>query len=375
MKSKTKKDYYEILGVNKESTPDEIKKAYRTLAMKYHPDRNKEKDAEGKFKEINEAYEVLSDDKKRSQYDRMGDVDTGYGEFHDPRDVFMHFHKRYASDEGIDIEELFREMAEDNNENREVTFSQKVINHDVKIKCSISLKDAIRGGDITANLKRNIACDKCKTTGVGNASEKCVYCDGKGSSVGRMGGNVIVRQTCPACQGSGKKVEPCSDCHGRGYHEKEQGVNIKIPKGISRLAMLRLKDLGNVTYHGEKQIIGNLYIIVDYPQQEDGVSIKDGELYLTVRVPINTILSGDKVKINIFGIKKIILEIDPTKPSGHEYQIPNSGIDDKKSAFVKVFIDLPKKDISEEDRQKMVSLMKEIYGEPTTTFKPSTIDT
>ena len=372
---KTKKDYYEILGVNKESTPDEIKKAYRKLALRYHPDKNKDKDAEEKFKEINEAYEILSDEKKKTQYDRSGDVDSEYSEFHDPRDVFMHFRKQYASG-GIDIDELFSEMGENNNDNdnREITFSQKIINHDVKIKCSISLKDAIRGGEITTKLKRNIACDKCKTTGVGNASEKCVYCDGKGSSVGRMGGNVIIRQTCPACQGSGRKIEPCSDCHGRGYHEKEQGVNIKIPKGVSRLSMLRLKDLGNVTYHGEKQIIGNLYIVVDYPQQEDGVSIKDGELYLTVKIPIDTILSGNKVKINIFGIKKLSLEIDPTLPSGHEYEIANSGIDDKKSAFVKVFIDLPKKDISGEDRQKMVSLMKEIYGEPTTTFKPSTID-
>jgi len=374
MTNNKNKDYYKILGVEKTSSQDEIKKAYRKLALKYHPDKNKEAEAEEKFKEINEAYEVLSDEKKKSYYDQYGTVESRGSNFHSAKDVFDRF--RYTHFQGASMEDFLREMDEDDDSKpREIRFQQKIINHDIRIKCNISMKDVIKGGSIGAEIKRNIACDTCKTTGVGKISEKCPHCDGKGGTTGQIGDNMFFKQTCPACQGTGKQIEPCPDCLGRGYKEQKDAINIKIPKGISNMSMLRIKDMGNVTYHGENKIDGNLYVVISFPQEENGIKIINGEIYATVTIPINTILSSSKVKINVLGVKKLNLELDPTKPSGYQYELPKCGADESKAAFVKVFQELPKNNISEEDRKKMVSLMKEIYGEPTTIFKPSTTNT
>lgn len=365
---KMQKDYYSILGVPKDVNQDELKKAYRKLAIKCHPDKNKEKDAEDKFKEINEAYEVLSDETKRSQYDQfgtVGNINSGqaYG-FTNPRDIF----ERFAGFNFSDFEDGVEEGQE-----REIKFAQKRINEDIKIGCAIKLKDALKGGSVNIKIKRHIACEKCKTVGVDKIGDNCKACGGKGHINRRVNENMMFRQTCPQCNGVGKQVTACPQCKGKGYDAIDEKIEVKIPKGINKGSILRAKERGNVTYKDETKITGDLYIVVDYPSKEDGISIKDENIYLTTKIPFDTILSGEEVTINLHGIKKITLKLDPNKPSGYEYEVKDEGLKDGKSAFIKVFMDLPKNEITDEDREKLITVTKEIYGKPSTNFNVTSV--
>lgn len=357
---KEKKDFYAVLGVEKTATPEELKKSYRKLAQKYHPDLNKEVGSEDKFKEVNEAYEILSDAGKRDRYDQSGGEDVGDMKYTDPNEFFA----RFAG---------FRFEDDDEEEEREIKFRQKQINPDIKISCRISLKDAIKGGAIELKLKRNIACDKCKTVGVGEIGGKCHSCKGKGHITTRASANMVFRQTCPHCNGLGKSIKPCSECKGNGYKSEEDKIEIKIPKGIRNGAILRAKERGNVTYREEDKISGDLYILVEYEPRDDGVLVENDNIYLTIKVPFNAALSEEDIKVNLMGIKKINLKLDASKFSGHQYEVKGEGMKEESSAFIKVYFDLPKNDISDEDKKKLIGVYQEIYGNPTTTFKPSTV--
>lgn len=370
MKKNEKKDYYNILETTKEASKEEIKKSYRRMALKYHPDTSKEPNATEKFKEINEAYEVLSDDSKRSQYDQYGTVNMGASGFRDPRDIFSNFGGGSDDDEFQNFvrEHLFGQRG--SSQKREPRFSQRPINPDIKIGCNIHIKDAIKGGDIELAIKRNIACDKCKTVGVENFSETCPICKGEGSKTGMVNGNMFIRQTCNACQGTGRKIVPCPSCKGEGYSQVEENLSIKIPNGVLNGATLRCKDKGHVIYNNNDKIIGSVYIVVNYPEIEDNVNVMDGDIYANITIPIDLALTNDKIKVNILGVKKLELELNPRTHSGHEYIVDGGGINSNKNAYIKVFFDLPKKDITEEQRNQLISLLKEIYGESPVNFKP-----
>jgi molecular chaperone DnaJ len=366
--NKSQKDYYESLGVDKNASEEDIKKAYRKLALEYHPDRNKEKEAEEKFREVTEAYEVLSDKEKRAHYDQFGVADMGKQGFRDPRDVFVNFREIFGNMGGFGGFSNMGNMGEG-------AIRQKTINHDIRAVCNIPLKDVIKGTKVIMELNRAIACESCKTTGFDTSKEvkSCGVCGGKGMRIGRMNGNMIFQQTCSACSGMGKEYIPCDKCNGDGYESIKETISINVPKGIPPMTTLRLKSKGNVTYRGDYKIEGALYVVVDYPSTEGGISLNNGELYLTIKVPFNKMLLEEKIKVNVLNTKKISLTLDSTKPSGHQYEIKDGGIIEGKSAFVKVFADLPTNKISDEDKQKLVTLIKEIYGESSTTFKPETI--
>ena len=369
------KDYYSILGVEKTATPEQIKKAYRENALKFHPDVNKDKTAEETFKKISEAYEVLSDENKRHMYDNGGMNMSNEGFNGNPRDIFERFknmsHGMNMNINGMNINDFLNDM--DNDQEKDIQFQQKPIHPDIKIECKIPLKDAIKGGSIDLKVKRNVACDTCKTVGVEGIGETCKHCGGRGWLARQVSGNMIIRQTCSFCQGVGKEVNRCKKCNGNGYTLTEEQISVTIPKGVFDGALLRVKEKGNSTYHGDTKINGNLFLLIKYPQKEDGIEVNNGNLNISVKVPINTVLSGEKIKINVLGVKKLTVQLDPNSLSEHVYEVENGGIDDNKKAFVKVFFDLPKKDISEEDQKKLVSLLGEIYGEPTTAFKPTSI--
>lgn len=372
--NKKYKDYYGILEVDKSASSDDIKKSYRKLALKYHPDKNKEKEAEDKFKEINEAYEVLSDDKKKSHYDQFGTASNG--NFRDPRDAFSHFWGNSDNTNGIDVEDILNNMSGGYfNGGNTGRIRQKAINPDIRIVCGITLKDAIKGADAVIKISRAIACDTCKTTGFDTTkeSEICTTCGGRGMRIAQMQGNMVFQQTCGACGGMGKKLTSCDKCSGNGYNQLEESLSVKIPKGIQPMSTLRLKDKGNITYRGERKVEGSLFVVIDYPMEENGIALKDGELFATIKVPFNQMLMDEKVKVNILGIKKIVVELDHNNPSGYLYEVKDGGVQEGKSAFVKVFADFPQNKINEENRLKLIGILKEIYGESTTTFKPESI--
>jgi molecular chaperone DnaJ len=378
MKTKINKDYYAILGVNKKATQDEIKKAYRSMAIKYHPDKNhdkntqEKKELEEKFKNINEAYEVLSDEHKRKRYDSGGmEIDENY--FHDPRSIFEEMASAFGGFGGFGNFGGFNPFGQIRQDQpREVRFSEKTINPDISLLVSLPLKDVFTGGQIEVSLNRKIACEKCKTCGVGEVGEKCKQCDGSGYSVHRNG-NMMIRQTCPSCSGVGKSVSPCSECGGYGYKEVKETISVEIPQGIPNHTKLRLKDRGHVTYHNNHKINGSAYLILEYPLSDEGMRVDDGNVYISIKVPFYLMLSGAKIKVNIFGSKKIVVDLDPTKPSGYEYVLEGMGLVKDKASFVKVFADIPAKDISVENLKKLTDLTREIYGKTETTFKPSAI--
>lgn len=361
---KTTKDYYAILEVKKEANQEEIKTAYRGKALKYHPDRNKNsKESEEKFKEINEAYEVLSDEQKRSNYDQFGTADMGSG--------------RFSSSFGDD--QLFNMFARmqgnmfDGGGRNGIR--QRTINPDIRAQATISLKDAIKGTEIVIEVSRAIACDTCHTTGydTSKTAEQCTTCNGRGMRMGKMGGNVIFQQTCNACGGTGQNLKPCTNCSGNGYSSIKETISVKIPKGVLPMTLLKLKNKGNVTYQGNHKIEGSFFVVIDYPTEEDGIALRNGDLYATVKIPFNLMLSGEKIKINFFNSKKVALSLEPDKPSGYQYVIKDGGIENGKSAYIKVFADFPQNKISEEERQKLIKIMREIYGESTTTFQPESL--
>jgi len=363
MSRQSNKDYYGLLGVDKTATAEDIKKSYLSLALKYHPDRNPDnKEAEDKFKEINEAYEVLSDEQKRSNYDQFGTADMG---------------GRFSSSFGDD--ELFNVFARMQGNmfggSGRNGIRQRIINPDIRAHATISLKDAIKGAEIVIEVSRAIACDTCHTTGydTSKASEQCNVCNGRGMRMGKMAGNVIFQQTCNACGGTGQNLKPCTNCSGNGYSSIKETISVKIPKGVLPMTLLKLKNKGNVTYQGGHKIEGSFFVAIDYPTEEDGIALRNGDLYATVKIPFNLMLSGEKIKVSFFNSKKVSFKLESDKPSGYQYVIKDGGVENGKSAYVKVFADFPQNKISEEERQKLIKVMREIYGESTTTFQPESL--
>ena len=254
-----KRDYYEVLGVSKSATPDEIKKAYRKLAMKYHPDRNHEPGAEDKFKEINEAYEVLSDEKKRATYDQFGHAGMdgafgqgggfsgGFTDFGDLGDIFGSFFGGGFGGGG---------SRRSSNQPRQ--------GQDRYMQMRIDFMDSIFGKTETISLDVDETCKHCNGSGAESPSDvqTCPTCHGSGyvMSQQRTPFGVIQQQSvCPDCHGTGKKVtRACSHCHGKGYEHRRVKLDIKIPAGIQSGQQIRIPGKGERGTNGGPN--GDLYI-------------------------------------------------------------------------------------------------------------------
>jgi len=299
-----KKDYYEVLGVNKGASKDEMKKAYRKLAQKYHPDINPEESAEEKFKEAAEAYEVLSDDQKRAQYDRFGHAGvTGAG----------------SGFSGQGFEDIFSDIFGGNSPFGDIfgggggrtrrRRGQK--GSDIRIKLSLTLEQIANGVEKKLKLNRYNACVSCDGTGAdqGSAFNTCPTCQGAGEIRQQAGGGFfqqIVVSTCPTCQGDGRIVtKACSTCNGKARVQDEAVVNVKIPAGVQEGMSLSVRGKGNAGLKGG--IPGDLIVQIHETKHQhferDGdnllhelfVSFPDAALGTQVEVPT---LDG-KVRIKI----------------------------------------------------------------------------
>lgn len=252
-----KRDYYEVLGLSKNATEAEIKKAYRSLAKKYHPDVNKEKDAEEKFKEINEAYEVLSDPQKRASYDQFGFAGMdgfqsggfeGFGDFGDINDIFSSFFG--GSPFGSSYSSR-RSHAPRQGDDR----LQRI---------TIDFIDACFGKDLEFDIDVDETCKACNGSGAASASDitTCSTCGGSGSVIRQQRTPLGVMQTqsvCPDCQGTGKKIKKiCPECRGKGYKRRKTTINTKIPAGIADGQRIRVAGKGERGYNGGPN--GDLYL-------------------------------------------------------------------------------------------------------------------
>ena len=302
----SKKDYYDILGVTKKSTPEEIKKAYRSLAMKYHPDRNQgDKTAEGKFKEASEAYQVLSDPKKKSSYDQFGHSAFEGGAGGAGGFDFGGFESGGFSDI---FDDFFGDFMGSSRSGGRSGKSRSNRGSDLKINLEISLEEAYLGKKQTINLSSNEKCKKCSGNGaeLGSKPKKCSTCNGHGK-VRMQQGFFTLQQTCPDCGGDGEMLSnPCKDCRGSGIIKTKKNLSIQIPKGVDDGTQIRLSGKGDAGYRGGAD--GDLYVIITvqkhkiFQRSEENlyyklpISMTDAALGTEIEVPT---IDGGKAKVKI----------------------------------------------------------------------------
>jgi len=302
-----KKDYYEVLGVVKSASADEIKKAYRKLALKYHPDRNKgNKDAEAKFKEASEAYHVLSDKERRVNYDQFGHAAFegagGRGGFSN-----FDFSNAFSDIFGSDIvEDIFEGFGGSGRRRRRRTSDYR--GEDLRYDLSISLENAYKGKKQELSFTSTETCSKCKGSCAepGSKPISCSTCGGQGR-VRSSQGFFTIQQTCPECSGSGEKISnPCKDCRGIGKKQTRKKISTNIPKGVDDGTRIRLSGKGEAGVKGGEN--GDLYIFVSvdshsiFKRSEENlffefpISFTDATLGTTVEVPT---IDGGKAKVKI----------------------------------------------------------------------------
>jgi molecular chaperone DnaJ len=360
-----KRDYYEILGVKKDASKEDLKKAYRKLVKTYHPDVNKESDAEDKFKEIQEAYEVLSDDTKRTAYDQYGHAGTagfnpggagnGYdfqGTPFDMGDIFnTFFGNDFGSGFGFDFSGGRTSPRED-------------MGSDIRYRVRVSFEEAMKGGEYKIKIKREEKCDVCNGSGSSDGKTKeCSVCNGSGQQRdvrNTILGQMSVMSTCRNCGGTGKVIEnPCKECKGVGVKSREESFSIKIPAGAYDGMILRFRGGGNTGRNNGS--VGDLYIEIEVEASEK-FERRGNDIYSEQAVPVYIAVLGGNIEVEtITGFVK--LKIPKGTQSGTIFKLKNKGCPifnssgDRGDQYVRVNVDIPER-LSREEKQLWDELSK-----------------
>src|SRR5947208_4308166 len=293
MATTKKRDYYEVLGIGRNASDEEVKRAYRKLAVKFHPDKNPDDPhAEEKFKELGEAYDVLMDPEKRAAYDRFGHAafapgGIGFGGgFHDPFDIFREV---FGGGFGGGIFETFFGGAGSRTEDRRR-------GSDLRYDMEITLEEAAFGVEKEIEIEKLDICDKCHGSGAeaGSRTVTCPTCGGRGQVISSRA-FFQVSQTCPRCRGAGEIIEkPCRQCHGEGRVEKLSRVKLKIPAGIRGGS--RLRSLGNGEAGARGGPPGDLYVVIHF--KEHKIFQREGDdLYCEVPIPFSVATLGGEIDV------------------------------------------------------------------------------
>jgi molecular chaperone DnaJ len=290
-----KRDYYDVLGVSRDAGPDEIKKAYRKLAVKYHPDKNPgDATAEEKFKELGEAYEALSDADKRAAYDRYGHAafsgaaggGGGRGGFHDPMDLFSQV---FGGAFGGGFEEFFGGTPQRGRSGRQR-------GSDLRYDLEITLEEAARGIEKELEIERYVPCDACSSKGTQGSGgvKSCPTCGGRGV-IARQAGIFIQQSPCPECRGAGEIISnPCSQCRGEGRVQRDTRIKLRIPAGVDTGTRLRSSGNGDAGVRGGTS--GDLYVFL-HVRDHDVFDRDDSDLHCEVPLPFSTAALGGELKV------------------------------------------------------------------------------
>jgi molecular chaperone DnaJ len=318
----TKRDYYEVLGVQKNTSKEDIKKAYRKMAMQFHPDRNPgNAEAESKFKEASEAAEVLLDDEKKARYDQFGHAGmNGAGGFGGGAGG----HQDY-SDFGDIFGDIFGDMLGGGGRGRRRGGrSQGRPGDDLQMEMEVEFTEAAFGAEKTISLTKNVKCETCHGSGAkaGSAPATCDYCHGHGE-VRRQQGFFTVASTCPKCNGTGQMIkDPCGTCNGAGKKKKKVDLQVKVPGGIDDGQRLKLSNEGDAGTGGGPN--GDLYVVVRIKQHE--IFERDEfDVHCTVPVSFSKAALGTEMEVPTLS-GKVALKIPAGTQSGVKMRLKGKGI-------------------------------------------------
>lgn len=344
-----KRDFYEVLGVSKNADEKEIKRAYKRLAMKYHPDRNQgDKDSEIKFKEIKEAYEILSDAQKRAAYDQYGHAAFEQGGFGG---------QGGGGFGGADFSDIFGDVFGDifgggRRQQRAARGS------DLQYNMELTLEEAVRGVTKEIRIPTLETCDKCHGSGAkeGTSAETCSTCHGAGQVHLRQG-FFTVQQPCPTCHGRGKVIkEPCSKCHGDGRVERYKTLSVKIPAGVDTGDRIRLSGEGEAGEHGAPA--GDLYVQVHVRQHN--IFERDGnELFCEVPINFAVAALGGEIEVPTLD-GRVKLKIPAETQTGKMFRMKGKGVKSVRSSSIgdlmcRVVVETPVK-LNEKQKELMTQL-------------------
>lgn len=363
----SKRDYYEVLGVSRDASEEEIKKAYRKLAFKYHPDRNPDDpEAEAKFKEAAEAYEVLRDPQKRAQYDRFGHVGvngSGFEGFSSAEDIFSTFSDIFSEFFGFGS-----------------SGSRARPGADLRYNLKVSFREAAKGTEVELNLPKRDRCDRCAGSGAepGSSVETCRHCGGRGQ-VYRSQGFFRVSMPCPVCNGRGEViVEPCRKCRGRGIVNITKKINVRVPAGVDNGTRLRIRGEGEPGEFGGPP--GDLYVVI-YVEEDEVFRRQGQDLIVSQEISFVQAALGCKLEVPTLD-DPIEIQIPKGTQSGKVLKIKGMGLPALNSPYrgdllveitVKTPTNLTKRQIEllkefeaiekEKKKSKVKSFFKKVMGE------------
>jgi molecular chaperone DnaJ len=349
----TKRDYYEILGVPRNASPESIKKSYRQLALKYHPDRNPgDRESEDRFKEAAEAYSVLIDPEKRSVYDRFGHDGLrgeGFGGFSGFNStIFADFEDILGSFFNFGFDNIF-------GTSRQRRSHQPNRGRDLALELDLKLEDAVFGTEKEIKLNRTELCPECGGSRMKPGTEKsvCQHCQGRGQ-VRYQQGFFAISRTCSDCHGSGEIIPfPCKDCRGTGKTRKKKTLTIKIPPGVDNGTKLRLEGEGEAGDQGAER--GDLYVIT-HLKRHKFFKREGNDLYCEISIPFTKAALGSTIEIPTFEGPES-LRIPEGTQTGQTFRLKGKGIKDlyghrKGDAFVKVMVKTPT-NLSKEQKKQL----------------------
>jgi len=356
----SKRDYYEILGVSRNSSADEIKKSYRKLAMQFHPDRNPgNKEAEAKFKEATEAYEVLKDDQKKSAYDQFGHDafsqgggagrggnggGAGMGDF-DFNDIFSNF------------SDIFGDFGGGRQTKKRSTAQR---GSDIRYNLEISLEEAFRGVTEKISFSIPCSCEACKGTGAQNGDKPtdCPTCKGSGK-IRAQQGFFVVERSCTTCAGVGQIIKnPCKICHGQGRVNKDKTLAVKIPAGVEEGNRIRLTSEGEAGARGGPA--GDLYVYISI-RKHQFFNRKGDDVHFEIPLKFTTAALGGAIEIPTIDGAKASLKIPEGSQNGDQFRLKSKGMSVINSGgrrgdmYVRINIETPVK-LSSEERELLMKL-------------------